>query len=199
MARKSQKLSGIKESTTKEKVLKNVRNALISRKDNPFKDVDFSSPVLKAMENEPEVEFAIRFKEAGGEFVYCANEKAIADNLQQLLKQKKWPYYFSVDEKITALLQSANIPFESNPEKFTEQIAGITRCDFLIARFGSIVVSSGISSISTLKSITYPPPSFYFPPWTVSNYIPVLRFYFLCVFFFSHYTGGCHLLTYLGC
>ena len=146
MAKKSEVLTGIRESTTKEKVLKKVRNALISRADNPFKDADFNSPIFRELKEEPVVEFVMNLKKAGGEFVYCANEKDITDNLKQLLKQKNWDEFYLVDDKLTNLLQSADIPFENDPQKFTDQIAGVTRCDFLVARFGSVVVSSGIDS-----------------------------------------------------
>ncbi len=146
MAKKSEVLSGIKESTTREKILKKVRNALISKLDNPFKDIDFNSPVFQELKDVPEVEFVINLKKAGGEFVYCANEKAIIENLQQLSKNKNWEYFYSVDEKVINLLQSSGIPFQNDVEKFIDQKAGITRCDFLIARFGSVLVSSGVSS-----------------------------------------------------
>jgi len=48
----------MKESTSKEKVLKSVRNALINKLENPFKNVDFYSPVLSKQEEVPEVQFA---------------------------------------------------------------------------------------------------------------------------------------------
>jgi L-lactate dehydrogenase complex protein LldG len=146
MAKKSEALTGIKESTTKEKILKKVRNALITKLDNPFKDVDFNSPVFHDLKEEPEVEFVMNLKKAGGEFVYCANEKALVENLQQLQKAKKWDDFYTVDEKIAHLLQSTGIPYSNDPDDFLNQKAGITRCDFLISRFGSVMVSSGISS-----------------------------------------------------
>jgi L-lactate dehydrogenase complex protein LldG len=154
MAKKSEVFTGIKESTNKEKVLKKVRDSLISRLDNPFKDVDLSSPLFKQLNEDPEVEFVINLKKVGGEFIYCANEMAIAENLKQLLKQKNWDYYYTLDDKISNLLTSANIPFQNDPEQFNDQLVGITRCDFLIARFGSVLVSSGISS--GRRMISYP-------------------------------------------
>lgn len=136
----------MEESTTKEKILKKVRAALISNTDNPFKDVDFSSPVYHAMKEAPEVEFAIKLKETGGTFVYCENEKAIAQNLGILMKQKGWESVFTLDDRVFGLLSGENIPVSNNEEDFSKQKVGVTRCEFLIARFGSIMVSSGILS-----------------------------------------------------
>lgn len=136
----------MEESTTKEKILKKVRNALISKSENPFKDIDFSSPVYKKLEESPEIQFALNLREAGGQFIYCENDKAIVDNLRTLMKQKGWKQLYSLDEKISNLLHQEKINTLTSPEQFEDSSVAITRCDFLIARFGSIVVSSGLST-----------------------------------------------------
>jgi len=134
------------ETTTKEKILKRVRDALISKKENPFKDVDFNAPVFHVLKEEKEVAFARRLMDMGGTFVYCENEKALGENLKMLLDQKAWKDYFVGDKKLELLLQSLDIPFQNNPDEFNNMIAGITRCEYLIARFGSVLVSSGLDS-----------------------------------------------------
>ncbi len=136
----------MEESTTKEKILKKVRHALISKLESPFKDVDFSSPIYKKLKESPDIEFAINLRDTGGQFVYCENEKAMVDNLRSLVKQKGWEKVYTLDERITALLQQENISTISNPEEFANSLVGITRCDYLIARFGSVMVSSGLSA-----------------------------------------------------
>jgi len=136
----------MEETTTKEQILKRVRDALISKRENPFKNIDFNSSVFQRLSDEKEVVFASKLIEMSGTFVYCENEKALADKLAVLREQKKWTNYFVVDEKIKLFLQSAEIPYESSPEKFTGLKAGITRCEYLIARFGSVLVSSGLDS-----------------------------------------------------
>jgi len=136
----------MEESTTKEKILKRVRDALISKKENPFQNVDFSSPVFEQETEEKEVAFARKLMENGGSFVYCENEKALGENLKMLLEQKKWDAYDVTDKKLELLLQSLDVPYRNNPETFLKMQAGITRCEYLIARFGSVLVSSGLDS-----------------------------------------------------
>lgn len=136
----------MEESTTKEKILKKVRNALISKQENPFQNIDFKSPIYRELNDVPEIVFASNLNENGGSFVYCENEKEFVENIKYLSNQRKWESVFSIDEKIIGLLESNNIKVENSDEKFNSQIAGITQCDFLIARFGSIMVSSGLSS-----------------------------------------------------
>ena len=99
----------MEESTTKEKILKEVRNALISKQENPFKDVDFSKQVYKDLKELPEVEFAIQLNEAGGVFIYCENEKAIAENLKLLKQQKGWDHLYSIDEQVVKFLSTKGL------------------------------------------------------------------------------------------
>ena len=136
----------MEETTTKEKILKEVRNALISKHDSPFQGTDFKSSVFKELKDVPEVEFAAKLNETGGTFAYCENEKDCVENIKLLMAQRKWDSIFSLDEKIIGLLQSEGVNVESSEQKFNEQKAGITSCDFLIGRFGSVLVSSGLSS-----------------------------------------------------
>jgi len=136
----------MEESTTKEKILKKVRSALISNTENPFKDVDFNSPIYHELSETPEIQFALQLKETGGTFVYCENEKAISENIRILMKQKAWRDVFTFDERIYGLLTQEGIAVEKDPDKFKSLKVGITRCEYLIARFGSIMVSSGLLS-----------------------------------------------------
>lgn len=144
----------MEESTTKEKILKQVRNALISKQENPFKDVDFSKSVYKELKELPEVEFAIQLNEAGGTFIYCENETAIVENLKILKKQKGWSHLYSVDDQVIKFLTNEGINIDNDPENFLDQKIGITRCEYLISRFGSIMVSS--ATLSGRRMYAYP-------------------------------------------
>lgn len=136
----------MEESTTKEKILKKVRAALISIADDPFRDVDFNSPIYNEMSESPDIEFAINLKEAGGTFIYCENEKAISENLRVLMKQKGWQNIFTLDERIHGLLNQENIVVSNEQSEFSSLKVGVTRCEFLISRFGSVMVSSALLS-----------------------------------------------------
>ncbi len=136
----------MKESTSKEKVLKKVRNALINKLENPFKNIEFSSSVFYPQEEGPEVEFATKLVESGGTFIYCSNENDVGNQLSALIENESWTNVFCTDNNLSGLLNNSNIIFSSDYKDFNAINVGITPCDFLISRFGSIMVSSGLGS-----------------------------------------------------
>ncbi|MDP2722393.1 MAG: LUD domain-containing protein [Bacteroidales bacterium] len=134
----------MEESTTKEKILKSVRNALINKTDNPFKNTDFTTRVFNPQEEGPDVEFALKFNEGGGTFIYCDNEKNFTDNLKTLMVQKGWEQVASSNPALNNLLSTAGIDARPPESKLGFEVS-ITGCDFLISRFGSILVSSKVA------------------------------------------------------
>ncbi len=136
----------MKESTSKEKVLKKVRNALINKVENPFRNTEFTSNVFPKQMEEPEVEFAQNLIENSGTFIYCENEKDLTEKLIALIDNENLKNIFCFDNWIGSLLQSSDIEFSSSPENFHDLNVGISPCDFLISRFGSVMLSSGMGS-----------------------------------------------------
>ncbi len=136
----------IKETTTKEKILTSIRNALITKGENPFDRVNFDESVYDDLKDEKEVVFASKLLDNNGKFVYCEDTETAVSILKSLIAEKKWPSVFTPDDKLIGMLKPAGIDVVSDENLFLEVKAGITRCEFLIARFGSVMVSSAISA-----------------------------------------------------
>jgi L-lactate dehydrogenase complex protein LldG len=134
----------MEESTSREKILKSIRYALLSKLENPFKNVDFSSQVFVNQDEVPEVQFAIKLNESGGTFVYCENEKDVIIKIAALAEQKSWDNIFCADNLISEELTDYKITTTSTAEEFKHVNVSIATCDFLVSRFGSIMVSSGL-------------------------------------------------------
>ncbi len=135
------------ESTTpKEKILSKIRDALISKMENPFKDIDLNSPVFHEFEDDKVVVFAQQFIDKGGNFIYCENEKAFVENLLTIKEDREWDRFFVSDETLKSLLDAQGVEYDSNEKNFIDLKIGITRCEFLISRFGSVMVSSALDS-----------------------------------------------------
>jgi len=130
------------DTTSREKVLKSVRNALMSKLDNPYKDVDFDSPVFEQISDSPEIVFAQEFIKVAGKFVYCSDDSEFIENLHSIMGQNQWESIHCLDEGLRSSLQQKGIKVTSDPESFSKMKAGLTRCEYLIARLGSVMVSS---------------------------------------------------------
>ena len=147
-------ISLMEESTSKEKVLKKVRNALINKTDNPFPTVDFDTLVYKEIEESLDVNFAREFTKVGGKFVYCENMEELISNLSLICTGNLWDEVYCSDPRFQELLDKADIPFGSDEESFHSLRVGVTGCEYLIARLGNIMISSG--QISGRRLNVYP-------------------------------------------
>lgn len=134
------------ETTAREKVLKSVRNALMSKPDNPYQDVDFDSPVFHEASEAPAIVFAEAFIRASGRFVYCSDDEEFLAMLQSLMKENSWDSVFCLDPALSEILRQGGIAVSTGAEDFEGMKAGITRCEYLIARLGSVMVSSAQAS-----------------------------------------------------
>jgi len=130
------------ETTTREKIFKNIRNALIDKAPNPYPDVDFESSVYPPLKESIDVTFAQEFTKVSGKFVYCEDETDMLEKLKFVIQNNKLENVICFDDTLKPLLEEHEIPFSYQPGEILEAKAGITYCEFLVARFGSIVVSS---------------------------------------------------------
>jgi L-lactate dehydrogenase complex protein LldG len=132
----------MEDSTSKEKVLKRIRKALLNKSTEALANVDFESSIYSIPDESLEVIFAQNFTEAGGKFVFCLDYNDCIDNLIYLAKENNWTEIFCQEEPLQELLDIGELPHSSNPDDYSKLQACITTCEFLIAQTGSIVISS---------------------------------------------------------
>lgn len=132
----------MEESTTREKIFKSIRNALIEKSDNPFPNVEFESNIYQPMKEMAEVTFAQEFTKVSGKFVYCENESDLAEKLKFILNEFDPATVFCLEKELFPLFEEYEIGLETNAANLDKMVVGITLCEFLIARLGSIMVSS---------------------------------------------------------
>jgi L-lactate dehydrogenase complex protein LldG len=130
------------ESTSREKILKKIRSALTNKVANPFPHTDLDSPVHVQPAESPEINFAHSFTANGGHFVFSENEAALISNLTSFVNELALKNIFTADEKIAPYLQKAGLPFSSEEKILIGGDVSFTLCEALIARTGSILVSS---------------------------------------------------------
>lgn len=132
----------MEESTSKEKVLKRIRKALLNKSTEAIANVDFESNIYASNNETLEINFAQNFTEAGGKFVFCLDYNECIDNLLYLAKENNWNKIFCLEEPLQELLDIGELSHSSSENDYNQLQACITTCEFLIAQTGSIVVSS---------------------------------------------------------
>lgn len=144
----------MEESTSKEKILKKIRNALINSAEVPFPGSDSEIPLYKQSDESLDVLFAQEFTRAGGMFVYCEDLKELIDSLHVLLGDFPGDEIFCQEETIGEFLLEAGVPFCSSPGDMPTIKIGITGCECLVARLGSIMLTS--AQAGGRKVLIYP-------------------------------------------
>lgn len=136
--------AGMYEAKTKEIILRRVREALA--KSAPFlpPTPDFVSGLHQAIAiEELSVIFAENFLKNSGVFFYCETEEDFFDQLYAFKKEQKIEHLFVWEPNLQHILHQAGIEYTDNDENFVRDAeAGLTTCESLITRTGSIMVSS---------------------------------------------------------
>jgi L-lactate dehydrogenase complex protein LldG len=133
------------ETTTKEKILKKVRKALIE-KSVKGSNVDFDSDIYQKAEEPLEIIFAQQLIKLNGKFSYCENEKELAENISSLIQENKWEHIFCFEKEAKEILKTHKIGFSENEKDIRHANVGISLCEYLVARTGSVLVTSKQSS-----------------------------------------------------
>ena len=76
-------------TTSKEKLLKKIRKALLEKRDNPYPNLE-DQPLYPAEEEILEVAFAEEFTNVQGQFAYCEDEIQFIETLLNLAEECKW-------------------------------------------------------------------------------------------------------------
>lgn len=141
-------------SSSKENILKKIRKALSHSTPLPFPQSEGSQSVFQPANQELEIEFAEQFTSLQGKFIYCINQQELAFQLGSLVKKQDWQKVFCLEDK---LVQSVAGSWSERIIK--TDLAGcdisITGCEYLVARTGSIVMSS--AQISGRTASVYAP------------------------------------------
>lgn len=130
------------DDNTRDKILFRIKQALEKKTSLPFENVQTNlKSTFQPSTQELEIEFAKNFSEISGKFSFCENEKQLAEQLNALAAAKKWTKIFCREPELKYTLSINGFKNFEYPDLNTCQ-SSITYCEFLIARTGSILLSS---------------------------------------------------------
>ncbi len=136
------------------KILQKIKQALHSPVAVPFPDQVADTPIFIPTEQELAIDFAQKFTELLGKFVYCADEAELVEKLTGLIKLHHWEKIYSRESGW--LDDMSEYHFDPvNTDDLASCDASITLCEHLVARTGTIVLSS--AQLSGRQSSVYAP------------------------------------------
>ncbi|UYZ59062.1 LutC/YkgG family protein [Hymenobacter latericus] len=128
-------------------ILRRVREALQQPSPHQPAAPDFSARLFAAAPDDLVVAFAESFVRVGGTFYYCATEDHFFDLLYTHKKERNIEHLFVWEPELKKLLHTAGIVHTADETEFLAHAdAGLTSCEALVARTGSVVLGAATAS-----------------------------------------------------
>jgi L-lactate dehydrogenase complex protein LldG len=144
----------MQEKKTREKILKSIREALVNPMAPPYvSQQDYVNKIYSRNEEEyPEILFAKAIQNVNGSFVYIKDNKELQEVLSGIAPDL--PAVYCHEPYLQELLKKANISYRTEREEKADELSSITTCEYLVARLGSVMMSS--RQLSGRKGYAYP-------------------------------------------
>jgi L-lactate dehydrogenase complex protein LldG len=140
----------MKVSSAKENILKKIRQALSESTPIPFPHSEGNATVFHPSKQDLEVEFAEQFAKLQGKFIFCADERELAAQLNGLITTLGLKKIYCREEKLRDTLKAQAFDGFTNVD-LADCDAAVTTCEGLVARTGSIILSSAGRSGRTVS------------------------------------------------
>lgn len=130
-------------SPAKENILKRIRQALSNPVPLPFSQSEGVNSVFHPAADDLGVLFAQEFTQLQGKFAFCTSEEEMRQQVKELIAAREWSTIYCSEEKWN--------PVFSNTINLAGCHASVTGCELLVARTGTIVLSSAQESGRTVS------------------------------------------------
>lgn len=131
----------MKDTTPKERMLKKIRKALLEKRDNPYPNLE-DTPLYEKYTDHIDLLFAEQLTAVAGNFIFCEDDLQLAENLLHLAEEKNWRKIYCWEPAMQALLSKYEFPHYTTDTDFLDAEVGITSCEALVARNGSVLLSN---------------------------------------------------------
>ena len=132
--------------SSREEILSKIHDSVNRRKEIKYPVIDKKKSVFPDIDSSLHEKFIDEFEAIGGQVFLCEDIEELGRALAKFLNERKLSKLFCLDKNIQEFLYDAKIPYISEEDKFDEMELGITTCELLLARSGSIMVSSAHES-----------------------------------------------------
>ena len=129
----------------RQQILKKIEQALKQSVPVPFPELPADSPaVFKSNTEDLAIVFAEQFTQLQGQFAFCMNMQEVCEQLLLLAQKKGWRKWVCRNDAIRQQLEKHgwNLGWH---ETLHDSHVSITACEALVARTGTMVLSSAVS------------------------------------------------------
>jgi L-lactate dehydrogenase complex protein LldG len=143
----------------RENILRKLRTGLERASlPKPFPEID-QQPLAGAFGGQDipmDEAFATEFIKLGGKFVFCTNELELLDGMLSLYDREDWQQLLCSSPRLLQLFHNNKMSFIKMADaRDSGADACITDCEFLVARTGSVILSSR-QHLGRMSSIYFP-------------------------------------------
>ncbi len=136
--------------SARDTILNKIKQALSKPVPVPFPQQTDDRSVFHGPTEELDLLFAENFTKLQGRFSYCENEKELASQLNMLFIKREWQELYCREDELREILTQSGFHAMTAPDVESCD-ASITGCEYLVARTGSMVLSSGQQSGRTVS------------------------------------------------
>jgi L-lactate dehydrogenase complex protein LldG len=127
--------------SARENILARLKASQDKRGEIELASPDFTSPIYHPISQSPELEFKTNLEIIGGQVILCKTNSEIAGQVAQICRERHQDSVFCTDPILQELLKDT-ITIHSDDQHFQSMNIGVTRCEFLVAHLGSVLISS---------------------------------------------------------
>jgi L-lactate dehydrogenase complex protein LldG len=128
-------------SAAKENILKRIRQALSNPVPLPFPHSEGAQSVFTPAQDDTAIIFAQEFTKLQGKFAFCPDAEDLKKQLALLIQERGWIKIYYREDPVALMLRGAK-----SSEDLASCDVSITGCECLVARTGTIVMSSAQQS-----------------------------------------------------
>lgn len=129
----------------KKNILEKIKAALAIPTPLPFPEQPRTQPVFQPQQEDPVVTFAEQFTALGGKFSFCVNRDEFAQQFAKLAQASGWKNIYCAEPQIASLLPGMDWYGD-----IASCDAALTSCEWLVARTGSMVLSSAAGRVPSV-------------------------------------------------
>ncbi len=137
-------------SEARTNILKKIKQALVHKVPVPFSGTPDNISFFQPSTQELAIEFADNFTGLQGRFSYCADQSELIKQLQLLFETRGWKNIYCREDAIKNDFASNGFSL-TYTDNLTDCDASITGCEYLVARTGSLLLSSAQQSGRTVS------------------------------------------------